>query len=66
MFEKGRVKWTKTHLPSLLERMCLCPFDERSEPEKPKVFRVSALYQAEIRFFGSLPCTKQRSGFSGL
>ncbi len=42
MSAKGRVKWPYRHLPSLLEQMPMRPFDERSEPVKPKVLRVSA------------------------
>ena len=42
MSVKGRVKWTYRHLPSLLEQVPIRPFDERSEPVKPKVLRVSA------------------------
>ena len=33
MYAKGRVKCTYTHMPSLLEHMCLCTFDERSDRE---------------------------------
>lgn len=36
---KGRVKWSENRLPSLLEQPTLRPFDERSDPGKPKVFR---------------------------
>lgn len=39
---KGRVKWTDRKLPSLLGQMPIRPFDERSEPEKPMAFLVSA------------------------
>jgi hypothetical protein len=39
---KGQSQWTHKHLPSFLEQMLMRPFDERSEPGKPKVFRVSA------------------------
>ena len=42
MFEKGRVKWLKKHLPSLLEQMLSQPFDERSDPGKPQVLQGSA------------------------
>jgi len=42
IYAKGRVKWTKKPLPSLLEQQLLCPFDERSDSGKPKVFGSSA------------------------
>jgi len=42
MYGKGRVKWAKKQVPSVLEQLFLCSFDERSELGKPKVFRVSA------------------------
>ncbi|NBI91170.1 hypothetical protein D3Z45_11490 [Lachnospiraceae bacterium] len=42
MSEKGRGKWIKNQLSSLLAQLVFYPFDERSEPEKTKFFRVSA------------------------
>lgn len=33
MCAKGRVKWTKMQMSSLLGHLHLCPLDERSEPE---------------------------------
>ena len=42
MCAKGRVKWTTTQLLSLLKQVCERPLDERSEPGKPQVLRVSA------------------------
>ena len=75
---KGRVKWPYRHLPSLLEQMPMRPLDERSEPVKPKVLRVSArTYRKPKKKSGQLPkaearanaqsrspgsCPKQKSG----
>ena len=42
MSEKGRVKQIKNQMSSLLAQLVFYPFDERSEPEKTKFFRVSA------------------------
>ncbi len=42
MSAKGRAKCPKKQLPSLLGQVLLRGFGERSEPGKPKVFRVSA------------------------
>lgn len=42
MSAKGRAKCPKKQLPSLLGQALLRGFGERSEPGKPKVFRVSA------------------------
>ena len=48
MSAKGRAKRPKKQLPNLFEQMLLWTFGERSEPEKQKVFRVSARRIAEI------------------
>jgi len=39
---KGRVKWEKKQMLSLLKQMFLGPFDERSAPGKPQAFQGSA------------------------
>ena len=38
MCAKGRVKWTENPLQSLLKQRVVRPFDERSEPGKPRGF----------------------------
>ena len=42
MSAKGRIKCPNGQLPSVLKQMYVWTFDERSEPEKLQVFRVSA------------------------
>ena len=60
MFEKGRVKWLKKHLPSLLEQMLSQPFDERSDPGKPQVLQGSARNpQCNPQFLQGSACNPQ-------
>ena len=42
---KGRVRCLNAQMPSLLGQMCIWTSDERSEPGKPQVFRVSARHR---------------------
>ncbi|MCM1214396.1 MAG: hypothetical protein NC548_07730 [Lachnospiraceae bacterium] len=42
MSAKGRVKYPKKQMPCLHEQMLIRESDERSEPEKSLIFRVSA------------------------
>ena len=42
MFVQGRAKWIEKQMSSLLEQMLSYPFGERSDHEKPEVFRGSA------------------------
>ena len=57
MYAKGRVKWPDTHMPSLLEHMCVWTFDERMRP------RILCILESEA--FEALPATCRAAPGSG-
>ena len=57
MFEKGRVKCTNAQIPSLLGKMCICTFEERSDRESEAFEALPVTYSGgystwEISWYG--------------